>query len=712
VIERPRRRIAGAAIAILIATVVAVGSSPVPASAADGSDFDPGFIISDDTFFNGSAMTAAQVQAFLDARVPTCRAGSGGPACLKSYTQGTPTMPADAYCSQYLGGPIETAASIITRVGQACQISQQVLIVLLEKEQGLVTSTAPSSSAYQSATGYGCPDTAACDSAYYGFFNQVYQAAHAFQWYSAHPTSFNYRAGRTNQIQYSPNAACGTKSVYIQNQATADLYIYTPYVPNDAALANLYGTGDSCSSYGNRNFFVLFTDWFGAPGNLLRSASFERGSVLGWGASNGFINQAVYNDASIAKDGSWFLATNTPVSGRALTQDVSRSAAPGQQYTATIWVRSASSTPVSGVLAVWGLGGGTTESASTTFTATASGWTSITTKLPLKAAHSVIRVDIYMLTVNQTLWTDATQMTVGPAPVERNMLDQPSFEGQFGNWIPGNGFLNRQVYQDPSTAEDGSWFAATNAPAPDRSLAQDFTVVPAAYGRYDFTIWVRSADPATPVSGTVAIWGLGGSAITSGSSGFTSTGQWTQVTASLDVGTTGVNHIRAEIYLHTANATLFIDNATLAQNVVQAGSFEGGLVTNWQRDNASGNLVTYSAASGISPAVGSYFAATNAPDATSSVYQDVKLRPVVGDTYVAEAWLRSANPGSTYRGTFAVWGLGGTTDVGFTDFTVGDTWQKVAFPVHIANDGHTVLRAQMYLKTTGQTLFMDGIQVY
>jgi hypothetical protein len=29
---------------------------------------------------------------------------------------------------------------------------------------------------------------------------------------------------------------------------------HTPYEPKTAALANLYGSGDSCSSYGNRNF--------------------------------------------------------------------------------------------------------------------------------------------------------------------------------------------------------------------------------------------------------------------------------------------------------------------------------------------------------------------------------------------------------------------------------------------------------------------------
>jgi hypothetical protein len=65
-------------------------------------------------------------------------------------------------------------------------------------------------------------------------------------------------------IQYNPNAGCGSGTVYIQNQATAGLYNYTPYQPNPAALNNLYGTGDGCSAYGNRNFWRMFNDWFGS----------------------------------------------------------------------------------------------------------------------------------------------------------------------------------------------------------------------------------------------------------------------------------------------------------------------------------------------------------------------------------------------------------------------------------------------------------------
>jgi hypothetical protein len=85
-----------------------------------------------------------------------------------------------------------------------------------------------------------------------------------YNYYRANPGSFGYQAGRNNTILYNPNTACGSSTVYIANQATAGLYIYTPYQPNAAALANIGGLGNSCSSYGNINFWRLFNDWFGS----------------------------------------------------------------------------------------------------------------------------------------------------------------------------------------------------------------------------------------------------------------------------------------------------------------------------------------------------------------------------------------------------------------------------------------------------------------
>ncbi|HEV7567561.1 MAG TPA: hypothetical protein VGO31_16560 [Microbacteriaceae bacterium] len=259
-----RRRFAAILVpaALIASLMTAVAAPDEPASAAVGSQFDPGNIISDGVMYNGSAMTANDVQQFLVSKVPTCRSSY---ACLMNYGQPTPTMPASAYCATYQGAAGESAATIIAKVGAACNISQKSLIVLLEKEQGLVTSTTPTAGRFASATGFGCPDTAPCDPNVGGFFYQVYYAARQFQIYAAKPLSFNYQAGRNNNILWHPNAACGSSTVFIQNKATAGLYDYTPYRPNAAALANLYGTGDGCSSYGNRNFWRIFTDWFGSP---------------------------------------------------------------------------------------------------------------------------------------------------------------------------------------------------------------------------------------------------------------------------------------------------------------------------------------------------------------------------------------------------------------------------------------------------------------
>jgi hypothetical protein len=77
--------------------------------------------------------------------------------------------------------------------------------------------------------------------------------------------------------------------VRIQNQATAALYIYTPYRPNQAALNAGWGTGDSCSSYGNRNFYNFYTLWFGstkAPSGLV-----DGPIAVYWRANQGWLGQ-------------------------------------------------------------------------------------------------------------------------------------------------------------------------------------------------------------------------------------------------------------------------------------------------------------------------------------------------------------------------------------------------------------------------------------
>ncbi|MBO0925293.1 hypothetical protein J1G44_12480 [Cellulomonas sp. zg-ZUI199] len=254
----------GALVAVVGVGGVVVGPA-APAAAADLSRFDPGYIISDEVFWAAGSMSQADVQRFLDQKGADCVPAAGS-TCLRSYTESTSSRAATARCAAYSGAAGESAAAIITKVAAACGINPQVLLVTLQKEQGLVTARAGRPPAtYQKAMGYGCPDTAACDTQYYGFFNQVYSAASQFRNYAANPTRYAHRAGLVNNVRYHPNAACGTSPVLIRNQATAGLYNYTPYQPNAAALAAGYGTGDACSSYGNRNFYSYFVDWFGSP---------------------------------------------------------------------------------------------------------------------------------------------------------------------------------------------------------------------------------------------------------------------------------------------------------------------------------------------------------------------------------------------------------------------------------------------------------------
>ena len=157
----------------------------------------------------------------------------------------------------------ETVPHIIASVAREYRINPQVILVLLEKEQGLITDTYPYHNQMAYAFGYGCDDTVGCHSEYAGFRKQVSRAAGLFRevldgGWTNYPVGWNY-------VKYHPNSACGGTNVFIENRATSALYRYTPYQPNSAALAAGYGLGDSCSSYGNRNFYGYFSDWFGSP---------------------------------------------------------------------------------------------------------------------------------------------------------------------------------------------------------------------------------------------------------------------------------------------------------------------------------------------------------------------------------------------------------------------------------------------------------------
>lgn len=234
--------------------------------AANLANFDPGYIISDYQMGNYNSMSEAEIWNFLkqkgncnDTRIWQTGNNLGYLSESAPYSWHVSDGHYVCLADENFSG--ESAAHIIWQAAQDYRINPQVLIVLLQKEQGLITDSFPNSVQYRSATGYGCPDTAACSSRYYGFKNQVRNAAALFRTVLDGGWT-NYPLGN-NYIQYNPNSGCGGSWVNIRSLATSALYRYTPYQPNSAALAAGYGSGDSCGAYGNRNFYSYFEDWFG-----------------------------------------------------------------------------------------------------------------------------------------------------------------------------------------------------------------------------------------------------------------------------------------------------------------------------------------------------------------------------------------------------------------------------------------------------------------
>jgi len=309
-------------VVLALAGVVALNLPAPSAKALSGSMFDPGLIIGDSVFYDFGTMDADGIQGFLDQQVPHCKLAPatkpGDFSCLRFYRTDIPAMAASAgRCDAIDAQSNVLASKMIEIIARACNINPRVILVTLQKEQGLVTSTnpywpdsknpsqpsttRPLDYRYQIAMGFACPDTGPCTT--FGFFYQVYKAASQFHWYGNPQGSFTYlKVGKNVTIHYqvASVAGCGTKTFLLKSQATAALYYYTPYTPNAAALGNLYGSGDKCSAYGNRNFWRYYWDWFGSPiggGFLLQSATSAPYLIVPNTVSGGFSKYRVSDNA-------------------------------------------------------------------------------------------------------------------------------------------------------------------------------------------------------------------------------------------------------------------------------------------------------------------------------------------------------------------------------------------------------------------------------
>ena len=186
-------------------------AAPMSARAASAT-FDPDIVISDANFRAAGSMTVAQVQSFLAAQI----------GVLGSYS------------APNTGGVVEPASQIICEAAQAWEVSPKVILATLQKEQGLLTATAPTDYALDWAMGCGVPDSGSLQTKYQGFGKQV--------WYGAESLAVDgagWSAGVTKK--------CGDGSVSPANISTYSLYTYTPWIA------------------GNQLFWTVYWRYFGDP---------------------------------------------------------------------------------------------------------------------------------------------------------------------------------------------------------------------------------------------------------------------------------------------------------------------------------------------------------------------------------------------------------------------------------------------------------------
>ncbi len=202
-------------------------------------DFNPNYIISDFELTDYSSMSIIDIRYFLNQNN----------GILKKYTVKNPS-----------NGKLMDAAEVIYNASKIYKINPKYLLVLLQKEQSLITDPSPTQKQLDWATGY-----AVCDSClmtdneiqkYKGFYNQVTNAAKRNRFYIDNKnTSWFFKT----QSYYSIDG----QTVSPINQATANLYNYTPHIN------------------GNYNFWKIWQKWFAKKypnGSIIK----ENGSQTIW----------------------------------------------------------------------------------------------------------------------------------------------------------------------------------------------------------------------------------------------------------------------------------------------------------------------------------------------------------------------------------------------------------------------------------------------
>jgi hypothetical protein len=129
--------------------------------------------------------------------------------------------------------------------------------------------------------------------------------------------------------------------------------------------------------------------------NLLFHAAFAGPSSSGWAwlsAGSGDVGSDTAYASSDVPGGNAFLEFNTSLPGGSVYQDVSTSVSAGQSFVFSTWVRSATSTPVSVCVVLWGLGNQTNGQSCRTVR---HAWQLVSAPYDAPGAANALRAQVY-----------------------------------------------------------------------------------------------------------------------------------------------------------------------------------------------------------------------------------------------------------------------------------------------------------------------------
>jgi len=292
----------------------------------------------------------------------------------------------------------------------------------------------------------------------------------------------------------------------------------------------------------------------------LANATFEGNRRAGWSTlgSRGGRVSATARSVSGVPEGGNVLEFNTSQSGGSVYQDVPMNLVPNQSYTFSVLAKARATTIEHVCVVLWGIGA-TTQNG-TTCARVGTHWKRISVPYDVSATglwH--LRAQVYLLSTGVNLDIAGTSLVndgLSNGSFERNhtfgwsRLDPP---GGRVSWAPRQAALG---------LPGGDNFLEFNTSLPGGSVFQDTRTNLVPNQSYTFSVWAR-ARATSPEKVCVVLWGTG-FGIENGTTCATVGRGWTLIAAPFDVGSWGLTHLRAQVYLLSKDANLDITRASLA----------------------------------------------------------------------------------------------------------------------------------------------------